>query len=292
MKRMLAVLLALFIIISGMVTVPAEEMKPYGVFLSVTEDLSRFGNYETVVIDAQYYSQEEIEEFRSCGHKVYSYLNIGSLEDFRPYYNDYSDLSLGAYEHWDEEVWVDVSERRWQDFILATLVPDLQEKQVDGFFVDNCDVFYIISASPAATAEEKNMRDEKAEQILTGLGTIMSGLVATGHGVLINGGDTFLDAWCDRGGSWNEVITGINQETVFSSILWDEETGDGLDAFGTAEPEDHEYFTSYIERYGEQGADIYLLEYTRDAELIKQIDEYCGEHGFTYYISDSIELDG
>ena len=47
----------------------------------------------------------------------------------------------------------------------------------------------------------------------------------------------------------------------------------------------------YIERYGAQGADIYLLEYTRDEELISEITEYCHDMGFKYYISDSVELD-
>ena len=82
------------------------------------------------------------------------------------------------------------------------------------------------------------------------------------------------------------MITGINQETVFSAILWDS------DSFGTAEEEDHENFCDYIERYSALGTDIYLLEYTTDKKLISQIDSYCKRKGFDYYISDSIELDG
>ena len=73
---------------------------------------------------------------------------------------------------------------------------------------------------------------------------------------------------------------------MFSAILWDE------DKFGTAEPEDHEYFVSYVSRYGALGAKIYLLEYTVDEELIGQIDRFCSENGYVYYVSDSIELDG
>ena len=243
---------------------------PYGVFLSINENLEQFGDYETVVIDAQYFSGEEIKSFRDRGHRVYTYLNIGSLEDFRDYYDEYKDLSLGAYEHWEEEVWVDVSQRKWQDLILKDIVPGLLEKGVDGFFVDNCDVYYV----------------HPEEKILDGLTAIMKGLVQTGRKVIINGGDTFLDAFCEKKGTWNEVITGINQESGFSAILWAEEK------FGTAEAEDREYFTSYVTRYGTQGAEIYLLEYTTDTELIREIDGFCKEHGYTYYVSDSVELDG
>ena len=243
---------------------------PYGVFLSICENIEQFADYEIVVIDAQYYPKEELDTFRSKGHKVFSYINIGSLEDFRDYYDEYKDLSLGAYEHWEEEVWVDVSQKRWQDFMLNEIAAGLLEKDIDGFFVDNCDVYYV----------------HPKQEILEGLTVIMKGLKATGKKVIINSGDTFLDAYCEQGGKWDDVISGINQESVFSTILWDEGT------FGTAEPEDHEYFVSYIDRYGSQGAEIYLLEYTIDEELVKEIKAFCEERGYTYYVADSIELDG
>ena len=243
---------------------------PYGVFLSICENIEQFADYEIVVIDAQYYPKEELDAFRSKGHKVFSYINIGSLEDFRDYYDEYKDLSLGAYEHWEEEVWVDVSQKRWQDFMLNDIAAVLLEKDIDGFFVDNCDVYYV----------------HPKQEILEGLTVIMKGLKATGKKVIINSGDTFLDAYCEQGGKWDDVISGINQESVFSTILWDEGT------FGTAEPEDHEYFVSYIDRYGSQGAEIYLLEYTIDEELVKEIKAFCEERGYTYYVADSIELDG
>lgn len=243
---------------------------PYGVFLSICENIEQFADYEIVVIDAQYYPKEELDAFRSKGHKVFSYINIGSLEDFRDYYDEYKDLSLGAYEHWEEEVWVDVSQKRWQDFMLNDIAAGLLEKDIDGFFVDNCDVYYV----------------HPKQEILEGLTMIMKGLKATGKKVIINSGDTFLDTYCEQGGKWDDVISGINQESVFSTILWDEGT------FGTAEPEDHEYFVSYIDRYGSQGAEIYLLEYTIDEELVKEIKAFCEERGYTYYVADSIELDG
>ena len=242
----------------------------YGVFLSIGEDLESLSSFDTVVIDAQYFDEEEIREFCSSGHRVLSYINVGALEDFRSYYDDYSYLGLGEYEHWSEEIWMDVSSPAWQAFILDDLAPSLREKGIDGFFVDNCDVYYQYPTS----------------DVLEGLGTIMEGLRDTGLEVVINGGDTFLDAYCDAGGSWEDVITGINQESVFSKILWEG------DEFSSADPEDNEYFRDYIERYGEAGADIYLLEYTTDPSLIRQIDSYCSEHGFTYYVSDSVELDG
>ncbi len=263
----LITVIALFLPCAGAEEAPAFP-HPYGVFLGITENLAQFKDYETVVIDAQYYPADEIDAFRSEGHKIYTYLNIGSLEDFRDYYDEYKDLSLGEYEHWEEEVWVDVSRQKWQDLVLKTLVPALLEKNVDGFFVDNCDVYY----------------EFPEQKIFDGLGVIMQALVATGKEVIINSGDCFMDAWCEKGGKWNDVITGINQESVFSSILWDE------NKFGRQEEEDHEYFVSYINRYGDQGAKIFLLEYSTDEELIGEIGEFCKEHNYTYFVSKTLEL--
>ena len=241
----------------------------YEVFLSVTDDIDSLNAYDTVVIDAQYFDKAEIDAFRAAGHTIYSYINVGSIENFRDYYSEYRDLTLGEYENWDEEFWIDVSDSRWQDFMIKEMIPSLLEKDIDGFFVDNCDVYY----------------QYPEEQILDGLTVIMRSLVDTGKAVLINGGDTYLDAYCSGSGQWNDVITGINQETVFSKILWDQ------DCFDTAAQEDREYFQDYIERYAAKGADICLLEYTRDSSLIREIREYCQKNRFHYYISDSLELD-
>lgn len=242
----------------------------YGVFLSVTKNLNKLKNYETVVIDAQNFKKKEIKAFKAKGHKVYSYINIGSLENFRSYYKQYKSLKLGNYEHWDEEIWINVADKKWQNFIVKKLIPQLLDKGIDGFFVDNCDVYY----------------HYKKKGIMNGLTVMMKAMVATGKKVLINGGDCYLDAYCKSGGKWSSVITGINQETVFSKIIWNKKN-----KFGTASKKDQKYFKSYIERYAKKGADIYLLEYTRDKKLISKIKSYCKKKGFGYYISDSVELD-
>ena len=240
-----------FLFLSGYLAVAEDHT--YGVFLSVTGDLRALEQYDTVVIDAQYFTKEAIDAFRGEGHTVYSYLNIGSLETFRPYHNRFNDLILGPYENWNEEYWIDASDGRWQDFIIRELVPALLQKDVDGFFVDNCDVY----------------DHYPTESMLDGLTAMLQALVGTGKAVLHNGGDVSLDAYCAGGGQWDEVITGINQETVFSKILWDG------DRFGRATQEDRAYFTDYIERYAALGADIYLLEYTHSNPLKADIYEYC-----------------
>ena len=39
----------------------------------------------------------------------------------------------------EDEKWVDVSEPKWQSFILDDLAPSILDKGVDGLFIDNVD---------------------------------------------------------------------------------------------------------------------------------------------------------
>lgn len=116
--------------------------RDYGVFLNADDSsLERLEMYETIVIDAQYFTKKDIEQLHENGTTVYTYLNIGSIENFREYYTAYEELAIGSYEHWDEEKWVDAASPDWQRFIMQ-LARELYEKEVDGFFIDNCDVYY------------------------------------------------------------------------------------------------------------------------------------------------------
>ena len=186
-------------------------------------------------------------------------------------FDEYADLALGDYENWEDEKWIDVSSERWQSFILDTLAPQLLEKGIDGFFVDNCDVYY----------------QYQTDEILNGLATIMEGLVDTDKEVIINGGDVFLDAYTSRLGYWSNVITGINQEMVFTYMDWD---NDMLRA-RVGDCDEMKYYKDYIEKYADFGAFIFLLEYTDNAGIEQRVKDYCRDHYFSYYISDSLELD-
>ena len=247
----------------------SENGRDYGVFLSLdSSDMDKIEGYQTVVIDAQYFSESDISHLKEQGSAVYSYLNVGSVEDFRDYFDTYSTLALGDYENWDGEKWVDVSAQAWQSF-LAELEESLLEKDIDGFFVDNCDVYY----------------EYPTEEIFDGLSAILLHLMEHGKPVIINGGDSFVTEYRERNGSIKQVMTGVNQESVWSRI--DFETN----RFSAQPKEEREYFRSYVETCAADGIEVYLLEYTTDPALKKRIGQYCSENGFHYYISDSIELD-
>lgn len=243
---------------------------PYGVFLSCdSTQMARFSDYQTIVIDAEYFTQTDIAALKTSGHTVYTYLNVGSLENFRPYYNRFVDETLAVYQNWENERWIDVSDAGWQTFLTDTLAADDLQKGVDGFFIDNCDVYYLYPT----------------DAIFDGLTAVLRKLKATGAAVIINGGDAYVTEYAARYGSIQDMMSGVNQESVFSRINFDRGT------FGKATKDDHAYFTAYVEQVAALGGKVYLLEYTKDKKLMKEIDAYCQQKGFDYYVSDSIELD-
>ena len=244
------------------------EKNDYGVFLNAdASSLERFKRYDLIVIDAQYFTKKDIESLHQNGTKVYTYLNIGSVENFREYYKTYEKFTIGKYEHWDEEKWVDVSVPAWQKCI-EQLSKKLFEKGVDGFFIDNCDVYYY--------APRKS--------IFEGLTAILQNIMTLKKAVIINGGDTYVTEYRERYGAVDHIMTGVNQESVWSGIDFDKGT------FNEQTRETREYYSKYLEACKADGMEVYLLEYTTDEKLIQKIKKYCKEKNFHFYISNSLEL--
>ena len=151
----------------------------------ITEKLS---DIDLLVIDAEYFSQNDIARLRENGiREIYSYINIGSIESFRSYDTDFEKYTLGAYENWPEEKWIDVSAPEWQA-CTASRVDSLVQKGVDGFFVDNTDVYY----------------NYPQESIYDGILTILDYMDHTGRKIMINGG--------------------VNQENVFTAYDFSNDT--------------------------------------------------------------------
>lgn len=246
----------------------------YGVFIGADKEtlntiLDDSGNFEIAVIEGQEFSADEISGFKAGGRRIYSYLNVGSLETFRPYYSDFEEDALGEYENWPDEYWIDVSDKRWQDYISETLAKELYEKGVDGFFIDNCDVYY----------------QYQTDEIYDGLINIMERLNEYDIEIIINGGNDFVSQLILDGKSG--LIDGVNQEGVFSSIKdYDN------DVFDKQDKDETEYFTRYLDMAQKAGFDVYLLEYSTDSGLAKEVEAYCDRKGFRYYISCSVGLDG
>ncbi len=242
----------------------------YGVFLSVgPESIPKMSDYKTIVIDAQNdFTKKDIKKLKRQGHIVYSYINIGSVETYRKYYDDYKDITLGAYENWPDERWVDVSDEKSQHFVIDELSSNIISLGVDGFFVDNTDVYY----------------NYPSDEIYNGITSILIEIKKKGK-VIINGGDTYVTRYLEENNNLKDVLDGVNQESVFSKIIDYEEN-----KFGSNDKESVKYYKKYLAKVKKNKKKIYILEYTQNNKLKNKIKKYCKKKGYRYYITEDLDL--
>lgn len=268
--KVLSALLSLIQLLFGMAFPDERETIncSYGVFIGADCDkLLKLRNYDVLVVDAAYLSADEIAAIRENGNKeIYSYINIGSVEEFRDCYNTFLPYTLGEYENWEEERWVDVSSKKWQKHISETSA-ELMAKGIDGLFVDNADVYYCYPE----------------EEIFSGLISIFQDFSKQNIKVIVNGGDAFISK-CIAEQILPKCIVGINQETVFTSIDFEKMT------YGENDVETRAYFQEYVELCSRNGKEVYLIEYGADEELKNRISAFCRLKGYKCFFADSIEL--
>lgn len=142
------------------------------------------------------------------------------------------------------------------------------KKGIDGFFVDNCDVYYIY----------------KKEGIYKGLNDILKSSKSLNKKAIINAGNTFIKEYYKRNHNTKSILDGVNQECIFTTINFNKGT------FGKSSIQNRNYYFSYFKILAKDKRKIFLLEYTKNSFFAKQIINYCNKKGWAYYISKSIEL--
>lgn len=274
MKRLFKILLPLiifFFLACLLFFAVRREAKPsanYGVFPGIGRDeTKKLENYSVVVIEPSEFIASDIQKLREDGKEVFGYLNIGAIEEYRPYFKRFEHVTLSAYENWPDERWIDVSSEEWQNFIVESLGNICSEMGFDGLFLDNADIYY----------------HYPNDEIFSGIVRIVSGLKKYGFKLIINGGDTFVSR-CIELGTAKKIFDGVNQECVFTSIDFENKT------YGMQNETDKKYFQDYLERVKSDGLSVFLLEYRADSALSAQITAYCKENGFLWYNAGGKDL--
>ena len=262
-------LLCVFFLLSLSFCTKADiPQKDYGIFLGMNaKDLYKLKDYKMVVLEPSNFSAEQIQEIKDKGTKVYGYLNIGALENFRPYYEQFKKYSLAPYENWEEEYWMDVSNPNWQDFLMNDLGQKYSSMEIDGFFLDNTDIYY----------------EYPKEEIYQGIKNILVGLKQYSLPLILNGGDTFVQK-CIEDGSALGLFDSVNQECVFTKIDFSKR------AYLSQNKETKAYYEEYLGKAKTAGLSVYLTEYQANSELSQEIEQYCKDNAFLWYNAESLEL--
>ena len=76
----------------------------------VARTLARCRKNDLAVVDVEGH-EKAVREAVNRDVWVYGYLNVGSVEFGRSYYDKFKGIRLGRYDGWDGEYWVDVTDK-------------------------------------------------------------------------------------------------------------------------------------------------------------------------------------
>ena len=274
-RRVTALILAAVFVLSALapaapIQAKGRKIYKWGVFIGKKVSVRKCTKYDRVVIDALNfdYTKEEIRKIKKSGTKVYSYLSIGAIATYRPYYKRFKKYTMGTYNNWPEERWIDTSKKSWQRFVIRVLVRDLQKKGINRVWIDNTDVFW----------------EFRTKKIYVGLLKMVKAIRKRKFKIIINGGDEFVTRLLETPN--RKLIDGVMQEEVLTAIN-DYDKG----IFGTQIDEDHQYYMDYLRFVRKNRKSIAIMEYTRSAKRRREIIHFCKKNGYSYYITNRVGLE-
>ena len=233
-------------------------------------------NYKTLekgsgilVLEPDDYTASAIKQIKKKGYKVLGYLSVGTIEKERSWYKTYKKYGLKTLKDWPNEVYADVRKTNWRCF-LVDRAKALKKKGFDGFWCDNLDVYEYY----------------KSDKMYSACKAVLKQIKAVGGYVMINGGSELFDVMTDKKVDIKKFINGYTQEEVFSRIT----SYSGKGKFSKQFPEDTKWYKTILKRVKKKGVGIFLLEYTKDETVKKQIKSWCKDNGASYYISSNVNL--
>ena len=272
-NRFLSILL-LPILLTGCSKGQIVSDNSFGVFLGTdSSSINKLSGYQNVAIEIQEFTKSDIDKLKENNTSIYAYLSVGSLENYRPYYDDFKQYTFKEYENWEDESWIDVSIASWQSK-LNELATTFKSLGADGLFLDNFDVYYYAS----------EVSEEFAEKNYQGCHQILNNLSRLDLKLLINSGTDFLERLDEENDPLIDKVSWYAQECIFSNIK-DYKNN----VFSTQNEEDKFYYQS-IAKIMKKHSNVLLIEYTRNQSVISDIQSYCKDNGFHYYITDNVDL--
>ncbi len=247
----------------------------YGAFLGRTNNnIKSFINYKYVALEIDEFSKSNIEKLTKNGTNCLAYLNVGSLENYRDYYEEFKDLTFKDYHNWPDERWIDVTNKSWQNLVVS-LAKKYKNKGAFGVYIDNVDVYSI------AKEEGLNYQD-----FANSLKSVMNRVNKLGLKVMVNGGAEYFDDSNDNKDNVFNYVWGYHQEEVFSLI-----TNYEHDIFAKQDKENQNYYKKIAQMMKNKNKEVFLLEYTTDLSLKNDIKKYCEEKQYHYYLSSKVNLE-
>ena len=245
---------------------------------SVAATLDKCAQNDLAVIDLDGVSQSVITAARNRGVQIYGYLNAGSLESERSYYEKFKSIRLAAYDGWPGEYWVDVTNTAWKTHLIEE-ARKMKAMGATGLYLDNTDILYMVEAGFQEERTSLIRTAPTAGNVYKALSDVVKQLENTvGIVVMPNGGDIFVRRFVKDN-------PGLLKTVVQESVLYD-----GNKRQPSSETK---YYTEYLDWCISQGIYVRGIEYTTSSTNAQTCQNYYKDHGWQeLYISKHTYLMG
>lgn len=244
----------------------------------VSRTLKKAKKNDLVIFDSDGIDQKVITDAKKRQVHLYDYLNVGSIEPSRKYYDEFKHLRIARYSGWNE-FWVDVTDTRWQHKLIE-LAKEKKAKGAIGLYMDNGDILWqcLEGFKENKTKMLKPIPDP--EKVFFALKYIVEKIVTeVGLIVMPNGADVFVRQMFHRG--WGCYIKTVIQEGVLYSN------------FKKQNKYDTAYLVDYLNWCLKHGLYVRGIEYVKSKDGIEEVKKFYSDHGYRgLYISKHKTLKG
>ena len=151
----------------------------------------RYSSYDLVVVDGQEVTRGQVAALHQAGKLVLGYLDVGTIEPFRPWYRRAKPYRLDYWKEWGE--WYANVDARGYRRLVASIAVSMLRKRLDGLFLDNTDMV------------------ETHRKQASGMRLLVARLGKLAHG---RGGFLFAQNGADVDGPFLRYLDGWNREDV------------------------------------------------------------------------------
>ncbi|MCK5889607.1 MAG: endo alpha-1,4 polygalactosaminidase [Methylococcales bacterium] len=167
--------------------------------------------FQQLIVEPANFSKKEIESLKNKGVRVYAYLSIGEIGQFRSWRDQVdSRWVLGENKNWQSKV-MDMTNLDWHTFLIQQQAMRLWQQGYDGFFLDTIDSHKLIVNKPNELLDQHR-----------GTVALIKKIHRTFSGVhlLLNRGFDLLDEVAD-------LADGVVAESLF--VGWDSVSSQYID---------------------------------------------------------------
>ena len=115
-----------------------ENHIPFGVaYVKLTPD--QVANYEMVIVEPDFYTENEIAALKAAGPKILTYVTLGEVDPNRWYYSLLEGKGfLGKNPNWNSS-YINLEDEQIRRIMLNRVLPEIMAKNPDGLFLDTID---------------------------------------------------------------------------------------------------------------------------------------------------------